>query len=500
MKSKIFGILILMEAFFMLLSSGVSLFYQYHCGDDDLKSLLYSTLITFVVGGALFLNGKRSDKTKLTRKDSFLIVALVWVIFSFLGMLPFLFYGTTTTIEDAFFETMSGFTTTGASVLNNINDQPHGILFWRSIIQWLGGLGIVVFSFALIPMYELKNTQIFSAEVTGLDVDKLRPKIGDTARRLLIIYFLITALCTVCYWVGPMNLYDAVCHAMTTIATGGYGTHQNSLAYFNSPYIEYMCSFFMFLSGVNFSLYYYLSIGKTKAFYKNEELRWYTYYAFGAVAVFVALFYYARYQMPTTTAEEIALLPEGFETTFRTSLFHVMTLLTSCGFQGSNYDYVGWGQVFWMPTLIILFTGACAGSTSGGMKVIRMLVCLKDAKNEFKQQLHPRAVIPVRLSGYVLSESKVLRALAFLFLYLVIIVIGTCLLTMMGLSMDSALGSCITSLSNAGPGLGSTGPASNFYAVPAAGKWLLSFLMLVGRLEIFTVLFLFMPDFWKEKA
>ena len=499
MKSKIFGILILMESFFMMLSSGVSLYYHYHSNDCDFKSLLYSTIITFTVGCLLFLNGKRSKQTKLTRKDSFLIVSLVWVIFSFLGMLPFLFYCTTSTVEDAFFETMSGFTTTGASVLNNINEQPHGILFWRSIMQWLGGLGIVVFSFALIPVYELKNTQIFSAEVTGLDVDKLRPKIGDTARRLLIIYILITALCTLSFWLGPMNLYDSVCHAMTTIATGGYSTHQNSLAYFNSPYIEYMCSFFMFISGINFSLYYYLSIGKSKAFYKNEEMRWYTCFTLAAVVVFVCLFYYVRYQM-SGSSELLALLPEGFETTFRTSLFHVVTLLTSTGFQASNFDYVGWGQVFWMPTLIILFMGACAGSTGGGFKVIRMLVCLKDSRNEFKRQLHPRAVIPVRLSGYVLSESKVLRALAFLFLYLVIMVISVCLLTMMGLTMDTAIGSCITSLSNAGPGLGTTGPASNFYEVPVLGKWLLSFLMLVGRLEIFTVLFLFIPDFWKEKS
>lgn len=366
-------------------------------------------------------------------------------------------------------------------------------------MQWLGGLGIVVFSFALIPVYELKNTQIFSAEVTGLDVDKLRPKIGDTARRLLIIYILITALCTLSFWLGPMNLYDSVCHAMTTIATGGYSTHQNSLAYFNSPYIEYMCSFFMFISGINFSLYYYLSIGKSKAFYKNEEMRWYTCFTLAAVVVFVCLFYYVRYQM-SGSSELLALLPEGFETTFRTSLFHVVTLLTSTGFQASNFDYVGWGQVFWMPTLIILFMGACAGSTGGGFKVIRMLVCLKDSRNEFKRLLHPRAVIPVRLSGYVLSESKVLRALAFLFLYLVIMVISVCLLTMMGLTMDTAIGSCITSFSNAGPGLGTTGPASNFYEVPVLGKWLLSFLMLVGRLEIFTVLFLFIPDFWKEKS
>ena len=497
MKTKIFGILILMEAVFMLVSCGVSLYYHQICGDDDLPALGWSTLITLGIGGLLTLMGGRTEATKLSRKDSFLIVALVWVVFSFLGMLPFIFYGTTETLGGAFFETMSGFTTTGASVLNNINDQPHGILFWRSIIQWLGGLGIVVFSFALIPAYELKNTQIFSAEVTGLDVDKLRPKIGDTARRLLVIYIFITLLCTIAYWIGPMNFFDAVCHAMTTIATGGYGTHQNSLAYFDSPYIEYVCSFFMLLAGVNFSLYYYLSIGKRRTVFKNEELRWYIYYTVGMVVLFVGLFYYGNYVQQTDPGQ-YSSLPQGSEETFRTALFHVSTLITSTGFQASNYDYVAWGQAFWMPTLVLLATGACAGSTSGGLKVIRMLVCLKDAQNEFKQQLHPRAVIPVRLSGTVVPENKVLRALAFLFLYMILIILGTWILTLMGLSFDSALGSCVTSIGNAGPGMGSTGPASNFSAVPEAGKWLLSFLMLVGRLEIFTVLYLFMPAFWKE--
>ena len=348
MKTKIFGILILMEAVFMLVSCGVSLYYHQICGDDDLPALGWSTLITLGIGSLLTLMGGRTEATKLSRKDSFLIVALVWVVFSFLGMLPFIFYGTTETLGGAFFETMSGFTTTGASVLNNINDQPHGILFWRSIIQWLGGLGIVVFSFALIPAYELKNTQIFSAEVTGLDVDKLRPKIGDTARRLLLIYIFITLLCTIAYWIGPMNFFDAVCHAMTTIATGGYGTHQNSLAYFDSPYIEYVCSFFMLLAGVNFSLYYYLSIGKRRTVFKNEELRWYIYYTVGMVVLFVGLFYYGNYVQQTDPGQ-YSSLPQGAEETFRTALFHVSTLITSTGFQASNGDFLDEIEIKWNP-------------------------------------------------------------------------------------------------------------------------------------------------------
>ena len=499
MKTKIFGTLILMEALFMLLSCGVSFYYQNTLQEHDLKALGYSTAITFVTGLVLFLIGLRSKQETLSRKDSFLIVSLVWVIFSIFGMLPFLFYGSITDISSAYFETMSGFTTTGATVMSNINDQPHGILFWRSIIQWLGGLGIIVFSLALIPVYELKNTQIFSAEVTGLGIDKLRPKIGDTARRLLLTYVFITMLCCISYYMGPMNLFDAICHSMTTIATGGFGTHQESIAYFNSPYIEYVASFFMFISGINFSLYYYLSIGKSKSFFKNEELRWYLWITLGVVLLFVGVFYLTQYYS-FTTPEQYSSLPVGWEQTLRTSLFHVTTIFTSCGFQGSNYDYVMWGQAFWTPTLIIMACGACAGSTAGGFKMIRFLVCLKDARNEFKIQLHPKAVIPVRFSNSVLPENKVMRALAFVFLYFTLVFLGTWILTLMGLSMDTGIGSCITALSNCGPGMGTTGPASNFAGVPMLGKWLLSFFMLVGRLEIFTVLFLFLPDFWKQKV
>ncbi|MCM1108291.1 MAG: TrkH family potassium uptake protein [Clostridium sp.] len=500
MKSKIFGLLVLMESIFMGLTCAIAYYYHLSEGDTDWTAFGSSAVITATVGLLLLVKGCRSTATSFSRKDSYLIVSLVWVIFSLLGMLPFLFYHTTGTVADAFFETMSGLTTTGASVLTNIDSQPHGILLWRCMLQWMGGLGIIVFSFALIPVYELKNTNIFSAEVTGLGIDKLRPKIRDTARRLLLIYVLLTLMCAVAYYAGPMDIFDSVCHSMSTLATGGFSTHQASIGYFRSSYVEYVCAIFMIVGSINFSLYYYFSIGRIRVFFKNEELKWFFWIITISVVLFMALFYYTWWDGSPVSVHTVntVSLPATFEETFRTSLFHVVSIISTSGFQSTCFDYVGWGTAFFLPTLLIMAIGSCAGSTSGGIKVIRIMVCLKNAVNEFKLQLHPRAVVPIRLSGNVLPEHKVVRALAFLFLYCILAVIGVFILTLMGVSVETALGSCVTTLSNVGPGMGSTGPASSFAVLPEAGKWLLSFFMLVGRLEIFTVLFLFLPDFWKQ--
>lgn len=499
MKSKIFGLLVLMESLFMALTCGISYYYKLHEGDNDWPVFAWSAAITAAVGIGLLILSRRSTNNTFSRKDSFLVVSLVWVVFSVLGMLPFLFYQTTDNVADAFFETMSGFTTTGATVLENIDSQPHGILFWRCIIQWMGGLGIVVFSFALIPVYELKNTNIFSAEVTGLGIDKLRPKIRDTARRLLLIYVLLTSLCAAAFYAGPMDLFDSVCHAMTTLATGGFSTHQASLGYFHSAYVEYVCAAFMIIAGVNFSLYYYFSIGRMRIFFKNEELKWYLWIILLSVVIFMGLFYYVKLGLFSDGTTDWSTMPGTLEETFRTSFFHVVSIMSTTGFQASCFDYVAWGTVFFLPTLMIMAIGSCAGSTSGGIKIIRVVVCLKNAVNEFKIQLHPRAVIPIRLSGNILPEHKVVRALAFLLLYCMLMVMGVFILSLLGVSGDTALGCCVTALSNVGPGMGATGPAFTFAGLPEAGKWLLSFFMLVGRLEIFTVLFLFVPDFWKQK-
>lgn len=478
-----------MESLFLGLAAVVAFIY----GEEDWRYFLLTTGIAAFVGGFCKWAGEHETTDHMTRADSFLVVALSWVVFSLIGMLPYLFI-TDMNIASAFFETMSGFTTTGATCIPDIDPLPHGLLFWRSITQWIGGLGIVVFSFALIPVYELKNSNIYSAEVTGLSLDKLRPKIGATARRMLLIYLFLTSLCALMYWIGPMNFYDSVCHAFTTIATGGFSTHSASIGYFHSNYLEYVASFFMLISSVNFSLYYYLSIRRSSTLFRNEEFQAFFFIVAAAVTIFILLFYYAP--IPETG---YPALPFGFENTFRSSLFHVSSVITSTGFSAQKFDYVAWGPSFWMPTVVIMAMGACAGSTAGGIKIIRILICAKSVLNELIMQLHPRAVLGVRISGQIVPHDKVRRALAFIFIYILLVIIAMICYSLLGADVDTALGSSISMLSNVGPGTGSTGPASSFARVPDAGKWLMSFYMLVGRLEIFTVLFLFMPQYWKER-
>ncbi len=479
----------MMEGLALLFTMCVSLFY----GESDWWAFLLSALVSWTVGGSCLFFGRRAAQEHFSRADSFMVVALSWVVFSLIGMLPFILF-MHMDVASAFFETMSGFTTMGATVITDIDAMTHATRFWRANTQWMGGLGIVVFSFALIPLYEMKNANVFSAEVTGIGLDRLRPKIGSTARRLLLIYLLLTSVCALFYWAGPMNLYDAVCHAMTTVATGGFSTHSESIGYFHSAYVEYVASVFMVISSINFSLFYYVSIRRGSVMLKNEELHAFLWIVFFLTGIFMLLFRYAP-----MTQEAVAGAPQGLEQTFRTSFFHVATVITTTGFAAETYDYVSWGAPFWMPTVFIMALGGCAGSTAGGIKVIRLLVSLKAAFNEFLLQLHPRAVVAVRISGHVLPVERVRRTLTFIFIYIFLAVLSIFLLTCMGLDVDTSIGASISSLSNVGPGTGLVGPSGTFAEVPALGKCLLSLLMVIGRLEIFTVLFLFFPSFWAEK-
>ena len=489
MKKGILGILIIMESLFLLLSMAVAIFY----GEKGWLCFLLTALGTIALGSFCIFLSRKGDSRRMRRADNFLIVALSWIVFSVVGMVPFLWL-TDMNVSSAFFETMSGFTTTGATCIQEIDSLPKALLFWRAITQWIGGLGIVVFSFALIPVYEMKSSNIYSAEVTGLGLDKLRPKIGATARRVLLIYLILTGACAFLYWLGPMGLYDAVCHSFTTIATGGFSTHTQSIAYFHSSYIEYVASLFMIVSSINFSLYYYMSIGRSRVLFTNEEVRMFLGYIAVAVVVFMLLFYFAP--VPESAQD---LLPKGFEETFRSALFHVSTVATSTGFSAQKFDYVAWGASFWMPTVVIMAIGACAGSTAGGIKVIRIIICAKSAFNELVQMLHPRAVLGVRVGKQIVPDQKVRQALTFIFIYILLVVIAMTCYSLLGADVDTALGSSISMLSNVGPATGATGPASTFANVPASGKWLMSAYMLIGRLEIFTVLFLLMPNYWKDR-
>ena len=481
--------LIIMEGFFLLLSMVVALLN----GEEAWVSFLLTALGAIAVGALCVFISRRGEQKRMRRADNFLIVSLSWIIFSIVGMVPYLCQ-TDMDVASAFFETMSGFTTTGATCINEIDVLPKSLLFWRALTQWIGGLGIVVFSFALIPVYEMKNSNIYSAEVTGLGLDKLRPKIGATARRVLLIYLILTSACAFCYWIGPMNLYDAVCHAFTTIATGGFSTHSESIAYFHSSYIEYVASLFMVVSSINFSLYYYMTIRRNRVLFQNEEVRVFLSYISIAVVIFMLLFYFAP--VPESAED---LLPKGFEETFRSALFHVSSVATSTGFSAQKFDYVAWGASFWMPTVVIMAIGSCAGSTAGGIKVIRIIICAKSAFNELIQMLHPRAVLGVRVNKQIVPDHKVRQALIFVFIYFLLVVIAMTCYSLLGADVDTALGSSISMLSNVGPATGATGPASTFANVPAPGKWLMSAYMLIGRLEIFTVLFLLMPNYWKDR-
>lgn len=503
MKTRIIGLFLLFEAFFMLLASLVSLYYFYKCGDGDVLALTVSTIITSIFGFILISAGRNKKSLQIKKEeiesfemiDSFIIVTITWVLFTIFGMLPYLLSGTIKNLTDAFFETMSGFTTTGSTLIDDIDSLPHGILFWRSMTQWLGGLGIIVLFLAIMPAINRNSNKVmmFSAEMSGIGVKKLHPKMMMTARKLLGIYVILTILCGFLYWRGPMNTFDAICHALTTISTGGFSTHQASMGYWNSPYLEYVASAFMFLSGINFSLYYFLFTGHGRLFYENEELRWYLGIVAFMTLVTLGLFYIAP-EVDTVLANP-EVYPSGFEERFRTSLFHVTSIITSTCYQANNFDYDLWGSLFLIPTFFMMASGACAGSTSGGIKIIREVICIKSIDNVFRQILHPNALFTVKFAKEVVDEEKTWRVVNFLTIFIILYIIGVLMFIFTGCSLQESMFNCVSALGNSGPAIGSTGPAMTFSGAPQMAKWVMSALMLIGRLEIFTVLILVMKIF-----
>ena len=474
---RIIGILLLLETVMFLVCSGVSSYYR----ESDMLDFWKAGGITAGVGLLLAALGKGGER-QLTRRDGYVLVSFAWVAFSLFGMLPFYIGGYIPDIANAFFETMSGFSSTGATILDDIESLPHGILFWRSMTQWIGGLGIIMFTIAVLPIFGVSGLQVFAAEASGPTHDKVHPRIGITAKWIWSIYTGITTLLVCLLMLGGMDWFDSICHAFATTGTGGFSTKQASVAYYNSPYIEYVISIFMFISGINFTLVLLFVNRKFKKFISNAELKFY----FSSVVFFTAVIAIALYYTS----------PMGMEESFRKSLFQVISLQTSTGF--ATDDYMQWTPVLWGLLTIIMLMGACAGSTTGGLKCIRMVILTKVSRNEFKHILHPNAILPVRINKQVISSSIVSTVLAFCFIYITIIVISTLLMMTMGVGAEESIGCVISSIGNMGPGLGETGPAYSWNALPDAAKWLLSLLMLLGRLELFTVLLLFTPDFWKR--
>jgi trk system potassium uptake protein len=474
---RILGILLMVEGVCMWLSVPVALWF----GEEDAPHFILAGAITAATGFLAFFSTRKA-KLEVTKRDGYVIVTSGWLAFSFFGTLPFVLTGSIPGFTNAFFETISGFTTTGASVLNNIEELSHGVLFWRSLTQWLGGMGIIVLSLVILPVLGIGGMQLFAAEVPGPVPDKLHPRVKETAKRLWSIYVIFTMAEVLLLWIGPMDLFDAVCHALTTMATGGYSTKQASIGYWNSPYVHYVITVFMFLAGVNFTLSYFGFHLRFRKVWQNEEFRYYL----GFTVVFTLLIAAGLFFSSNRGAEE----------SFRTALFQVVAIITTTGY--ATDDYLLWMPVLTMMIFVLMFFGGSAGSTGGGPKIMRIMILIKNSTQELKRLIHPNAVIPVRMNKIAVDNVVVTNVLAFLVFYMVIAFVSMVIMSLLGNDFETSIGAVAATLGNIGPGIGNVGPAANFHDIAAGGKWFLSFLMLVGRLELFTVLVLFSPAFWKE--
>lgn len=475
---KFLGILIMITSGFMLLSMAWSVYFN---ETDTIKTLLISSAITFGSGFALFLVTRQHDHRFIAKKEGYLIVTLTWVSITFFGTIPFSISGYIPNYSDAFFETMSGFTTTGATILNDIEALPKGLLFWRAITHWLGGMGIIVMTLAVLPILGVGGMQLYVAEAPGTTPNRLHPRIAETAKRLWGIYVLFTLIQTALLMAGGMNLFHSLSHAFSTMATGGFSTQNDSIAGY-SAYIQYVIIGFMILAGMNFSLHYFALKGQLNKVFENDELKFYlTVIAGFAIVLTVAIF---------------LLHDTALEKAFRDSLFQTVSIITTTGFITSNY--LQWDGFLWFFIFILMFTGACIGSTSGGIKMIRLLVLVKNTRQEFKRLIHPMAVIPVRVNNRTIDPEIIHNFLAFFFLYITFFFVGAAIMTFFGLDFSTAIGASIATIGNIGPAIGTVGPADTYANIPDLGKWILSFYMLLGRLELFTVLLIFSPSFWKS--
>lgn len=475
---RIVGILLFIEALFLSSSVPVAIYYG-----EPVEALLYSVAAMLVTGSLLACIYRKVGRD-VSRKDGYIVVTVIWIIFSLFGSLPYMLSGYIPDFTDAFYETMSGFTTTGSSILNNIESLPKSLLFWRALTHWIGGLGIVFFTVAVFPIFGLGDMHLFAAEAVGPMRAKLHPRISVTARWILTVYVGLTVIATVAFYLAGMGWFDSLCHSMSTVATGGFSTKQASIAAFGSPLIEYVTVLFMFLGGVSLSLQYLLIFkGRPKELFRDTEFRTY----FTIVAVFTIVVAVGLYFTE----------PFDAETSFRTSLFQVVSIITTTGF--ATDDYTLWVPLLWLAMCGLMFVGACSGSTSGAMKCVRIATLFKVMWNEFKRIVHPNAVIPVRIAGKIVPANIQSAILAYTVIYMFVVIVGLFVNMGFGLDFLDAFGLSVSSVGNVGPGFGHYGPMDSFALLPDGVKWFCSFQMLVGRLEFFAVLLLLTPVFWKRR-
>ncbi len=469
-------------------------FSVYH-KEDAKWGILNAGIVTVITGLLLyFLNKPKS--TNIKKKDGYLIVTLGWLILSLTGMLPYLFSGTIPSVADAFFETISGYSTTGSSILTDIESMPKGILFWRSATHWIGGMGIIVLTIAILPLLGIGGMQLFMAEAPGPSADKLHPRITDTAKRLYLIYISLTFAQFFLLKVAGMTWFDAINHAMATMSTGGFSTKNSSVAFYNNlPLVQYIIIFFMFVAGTNFVITYFALKGKIRKIFESEEFKYYFVGIIGVSALIAILIIFFQDPNLQTTIQHPMLYGE-VESAIRHSLFMVISVVTTTGFVSA--DFTMWNFFATGIFFALFFTGGSAGSTSGGIKIVRHIVMLKNSFLEFKKALHPNAIIPVRLDGKSIPPTIVFNILSFFIIYMLIFILASVILTLLGLDFMSALGAAASSLGNIGPAIGSVSPVDSYAHLSDAAKWFCSFLMLIGRLELFTVLILFTPFFWRK--
>ena len=478
--SKILGSLLFLEALFMALCLAMSAIYS----EPDLLVFVISACITGA-GASLFRYFGHDAENTLSRRDAYVVVTLTWVVFSVFGMLPFLIQGSPLSLTDAFFETMSGFTTTGATVIDDVESLSHGLLFWRSLMQWIGGLGIVFFTIAILPSMVGGSVKVFAAEATGPMRVKMHPRLSTTGRWIWGIYSTLTLVCAACFYLEGMGLFDCINYAMTVTATGGFATHNSSTGYFHNPAIDYTAIAFMFLCGSSFTLLYTtLFKRKFREFFRNSEFRLYL----GMVVV-------------CTVAIMGVLMVRcdyGISDAFRSSLFQVVSFLTTTGV--FNDDAGQWPHITWVVLSVCMFVGGCAGSTSGGFKCIRAVMLWEIVRNEFRRLLHPNAVLPVRVGSTTVSYSHQLSLFAFLVMYISLSMVTYFIMIISDVDSTNAITIALSCASNVGPTLGlEIGPTMSWNVLPDLVKWLLSLLMLMGRLEILSVVVLFTPSFWRDK-
>ncbi len=488
---RFLGLTAVLNGIFMFIAVPFSI---YHREEAQLGILTAGIISVFL--GLIFYFFNKPSSTNIQKKEGYLIVTLGWLTLTFTGMLPYLFTGSIPSITDAFFETLSGYSTTGSSILADIESMPKGILFWRSATHWIGGMGIIVLTIAILPLLGIGGMQLFMAEAPGPSADKLHPRITDTAKRLWFIYVLLTFSEFLLLKIAGMSWFDAINHAMSTVSTGGFSTKNNSLSYWNSmPLVQYVIIFFMFVAGTNFVLTYFVLKGKVKNVLESEEFK---YYLGGLVSitilVIIIILFYQDQALQTTIAHPKVL--GTLESAIRHALFQVTSIMTTTGFVTA--DFTMWSYFATGIFFALFFVGGSAGSTSGGIKIVRHIVMLKNSFLEFKKTLHPNAIIPVRYNKKSVSQTIVFNILSFFVIYMLIFIISSVILTFLGLDFLSALGAAASSIGNIGPAIGSVSPVNNFAHLSVGAKWFCSLLMLIGRLELFTVLILFTPFFWRK--